>query len=170
MIVIPIFVQILLFPVIILILWTLLFNSKSSKFTKFMVEGGYLILVIPLMVLTFVLIPFLTVAFWLNTNESSKQIVQLFVFITIGIIIIVEYYYIKRIVKQIEEKEQMSIWQVFKRELDPEVKKARKQKLNERAEDSQTYLDAIEKMNAEKRKIDMDKKERLKRALLNESE
>lgn len=170
MIEIPTFVQILLFPVIILVLWTLLFNSKSSRFTKFIVEGGYLILVIPLTVLTFVLIPFLTVAFWLNTTDSSKQIVQLFVFITIGIVIIVEYYYIKRIVKQIEEKEQMSIWQVFKRELDPEIRKSRKQKLIDRSDESQSYLDAIEKMNAEKRKIDMDKKERLKRALLNESE
>lgn len=170
MIEIPILVQILLFPVIILILWTLLFNSKSSRFTKFIVESGYLILVIPLTVLTFVLIPFLTVAFWLNTTDSSKQIVQLFVFITIGIVIIVEYYYIKRIVKQIEEKEQMSIWQVFKRELDPEIRKSRKQKLRDRSDESQSYLDAIEKMNAEKRKIDMDKKERLKRALLNESE
>ncbi|MCE7737213.1 MAG: hypothetical protein GPJ54_20160 [Candidatus Heimdallarchaeota archaeon] len=167
---IPTFVQILLFPVLILILWTLLFNSKSSRFTKFVVEGGYLVLVIPLMVLTFVLIPFLTVAFWLNTTDMSKQIVQLFLFVTIGIVIIVEYYYIKRIIKQIEEKEQMSIWQVFKRELDPEVRKQRKLKLTERSEESQSYLDAIEKMNEEKRKIDMDKKERLKRALLNESE
>ncbi|MCE7735974.1 MAG: hypothetical protein GPJ54_13920 [Candidatus Heimdallarchaeota archaeon] len=170
MIEIPVIIQILLFPVIILVLWTLLFNSKSSRFTKFVVEGGYLVLVIPLMVLTFVLIPFMTVAFWLNTTESSKQIVQLFVFITIGIILIVEYYYIKRIVKQIEEKEQMTIWQVFKRELDPDVRNSRKKKLVERSEESQSYLDAIEKMNEEKRKMDMDKKERLKRALLNESD
>ncbi len=163
-------IQIIIFPIVTLLLWTLMFNSKNSRFTKFVVEGGYILFVIPIMTLTFLTIPFVAIAFWMNTTDVTDEIVKLYMAVVIIFIIIVEYYYIKRVIGQIEEKEQMSIWDVMKREMSSEHRENRKLTRDKRANESTTYFDEISKMNDEKRKIDLEKKEKLKRALLNEYE
>ncbi|MCY3414985.1 MAG: hypothetical protein INQ03_25265 [Candidatus Heimdallarchaeota archaeon] len=164
------FFQVLAFPVIVLVLWSLIFNSKNSRFTKFFIEGGYVFVVIPMMVLTFLTVPFFAVGFWLNSTDYSKEIVQLFIVIVIFATIIVEYYYGKKVISNIEEREQMPILQIIKRELDPEYRKQMKELRKERAEESGTYFDEITRMNERKRKLDLEKKEKLKKALLNEYE
>lgn len=164
------FLKILAFPVITLLLWTFLFNSKNSRFTKFVVEGGYVLFVIPIMVVTFLAIPLVAIGFWMNTTEMTQEIVQFFTGLVIVITIIVEYYYIKQVVKKIEEKEQMGIIDILKRELNPEYRKQRKVKQASRAEESDNYFSEISKMNDKKRMLELEKKEKLKRALLNEFE
>ena len=44
---IPTEIVILLFPIIVLVLWQLLFNSQNAMFTKAIVEGVFMLLGIP---------------------------------------------------------------------------------------------------------------------------
>ena len=60
--------------------------------------------------------------------------------------------------------------QIVKSWFDPEVRRKHAEMRQTRAEESEGYFDEIERMNAEKRKIDIEKKEKLKRALLNKYE
>ncbi len=161
-------IEIIAFPVVVLVLWQLLFNSKNSRFSKFVIEGGYLLLVIPIIVLTFLSVPLMAIAFWARSTDINAQFGLFFLGTFIGISLIVEYYYIKRMIKQLEEKEQMSFWQIIKRELNPDVRKERVKQKIETKEEAKSFFDEITEMNKERRELDREQKEKLRRALLGE--
>lgn len=165
---IPWWAQLLLFPVIALGLWMLLFNSKSSKFTKIVIEGGYLIFAIPLLVLTFLAVPLMLVGFYARTTGYTQEFGIIFIVSLIGFTLIFEYYYLRRMVRQIEEREQMSIWKVFRRELDPETRRKRAQNRIETKEEAVSFFDEIGVMNRQRRELDQEQKEKIRRALLGE--
>ncbi len=160
--------QLLLFPVIALGLWMFLFNSKSSRFTKFVIEGGYLVFAIPLLVLTFLAVPLMLVGFYARTSGYNREFGIIFLVSLIGFSLIFEYYYIRRIIRQIEEREQMSIWNVFRREINPEIRRLRAKNKIETKEEAVSFFDEISVMNKERRELDQEQKEKVRRALLGE--
>ena len=165
---IPWWGQLLLFPVIALGLWMFLFNSKSSKFTKFVIEGGYLVFAIPLLVLTFLAVPLMLVGFYARTTGYTKEFGIIFLVSLIGFSLIFEYYYLRRVIRQIEEREQMSIWNVFRREINPETRRQREKNRIETKEEAVSFFDEIGVMNKERRELDQEQKEKVRRALLGE--
>ena len=167
---IPVEVQILLFPIIAIGLWTLIFNSKNSYFTKIFVESGYLFVVIPLMVLTFLSVPAMMLMFWARATGQNREVTFAIVGVAIGMSIIVEYFYIKRLIRQVEEKEQMGIFSIIKRELKRDTHEERRVKKEETKDEAQDFFSEITEMNKQRRELDIEEKEKLRKALLGEME
>ncbi len=162
------YIQFLLFPIVVLGLWALLFNSKNTFFTKFFIEGGYLIFIIPLTVLTFLTVPMILVLFWASAtgkNEVSWALLG----ILVGISLIIEYFYIKRMIKQIEEKEQMPILDILRRELKRDTHKKRQKEKEQVKEEASSFYDELGELNRESRDRNREQKEKLSRALLGDS-
>lgn len=167
---IPAEVTILLFPIIAIGLWTLIFNSKNSYFTKIFVESGYLLVVIPLMVLTFLSVPAMMLMFWARATGQNREVTFAIVGLAIGMSIIVEYFYIKRLIRQVEEKEQLPIMQILRRELKRETHEDRRVKKEQTKDEAQDFFGEITVMNKKRRELDIEEKEKLRKALLGEIE
>ncbi|MEL0163981.1 hypothetical protein EB155_02610 [archaeon] len=163
---IPTEIVILLFPVIVLVLWQLMFNSQNAVFTKAIVEGGFMLLGIPVMILTFISIPTMAILFWANTQGYGRDAVTAILTISLIIILIVEYFWVKRQVKLIEERENMSIIDVIKRNFDSEYRKSKKEEKIENRDQAISFFDEISDMNKKRRELDQEEKEKLKKALL----
>lgn len=162
----PPWVQILLFPVLAMLIWTLLFNSKSSRFSKLLIEGGYLVFAIPLIVITFLSIPMMGIMFWAKEKPYAQQISLTFMALWIGATLIIEYYFIKSRIKRIEELEQMPIWDVIKRDFSKEYRETKKKNMELNKVEAVTFFDEITDLNRQKRELDREEKEKLRRALL----
>ncbi|MHA2501556.1 MAG: hypothetical protein ACXAE3_01605 [Candidatus Kariarchaeaceae archaeon] len=163
---IPSWLSIFAFPVVTITIWHLLFNSNNATFTKVVVEGGYMLLAIPLMVVTILAIPSMGVIFWATSNELDREVVVALIAIIVTIIIIVEYFWIKRQVKAIEEREQMTIWEWLRLEVSAEVRQTRKTAKIANKEQAVTFFDEITGINRERRELDRIQKEKLRKALL----
>ncbi|MHA2089645.1 MAG: hypothetical protein ACW98K_02200 [Candidatus Kariarchaeaceae archaeon] len=165
---IPAYIQIILFPIIVLGLWTLIFYSRNSYFTKIFIEGGYLLVGIPLMVLTLLSIPMMMVIFWASATDNNEVSFAL-LSILIGVSIIIEYAYLKRIIKQIEEKEELPILQILKRELRRDTHRVRKEKREVNKQEVTSFYDEITEMNIKASELDRQQKEKIRKALLGDS-
>lgn len=163
-----ILLQMFLFPVIVLGLWHLIFNSSNSVMTKIFVEGGYMLLGIPLIIVTFLSIPMLALMFWAPSAGKDTEVTQALLIVLGALTILAEYFWIKRQVNAIEEREQMSIWQFIRRELSKETRDQRRKDREESTEQSASYFDEISEMNRKRRELDREEKEKLRRALLGE--
>ncbi|MEK9715392.1 MAG: hypothetical protein VW394_01385, partial [Candidatus Heimdallarchaeota archaeon] len=86
--------------------------------------------------------------------------------ISLIIILIVEYFWVKRQVKLIEERENMSIIDVIKRNFDSEYRKSKKEEKIENRDQAISFFDEISDMNKKRRELDQEEKEKLKKALL----
>ena len=163
---IPTPIIILLFPVIVLVLWQLMFNSQNAVFTKAIVEGGFMLLGIPVMILTFISVPTMAILFWANTRGIGRDVVSGILIVSLIIILIVEYFWVKRQIKIIEEKENMGIIDIIKRNFDSEYRKTKKTEKLENRDQAISFFDEISDMNKKRRELDQEEKEKLKKALL----
>ena len=161
-------VIIIAFPIITLVLWQLLFNSKNSYFTKAVVEGGYMLLGIPLIILTFLSIPLMALLLWAQSQNIGSEITTALLVVLGLSTLIVEYYWIRRQIRMIEEREQMSIWAYLKRSTSKEYRENVAQEKKENKKQAESFFDEITDMNRKRRELDREEKEKLRRALLGE--
>jgi len=166
--IIPSWFVIFLFPIVTILLWHLLFNSSNVLFTKVIVEGGYMLMGIPIMIITILSIPTMGVIFWANSQDLGKEVILAVLAITGVVIIIVEYVWIKKQINSIEEREQMSIWSYYRLQLSPEVRKSKMEARKKNKDEAASYFDEIQIMNQKRRELDREEKEKLRRALLGE--
>lgn len=163
-----VWLQLIVFPVATLGIWTLLFNSQNTLFTKIFIEGGYLIFVVPLVILTFLSIPAMALIFWANSAGFGQEMTYSILAVSIGVTLIIEYFYIKRQIRIIEEREQMSFWKWIRREMDSETQQERSEKKVKTKDEAREFFDEISIMNKKKRDLDREQKEKLRKALLGE--
>ena len=72
----------------------------------------------------------------------------------------------KRQIKLIEERENMSIIDVIKRNFDGDYRKAKKEEKIENRDQAISFFDEISDMNKKRRELDEEEKNKLKKALL----
>lgn len=121
---------------------------------------------IPLIVLTFLSIPMMALLFWAPSAGLDTE-VTLALGAILGVLILLgEYYWIKRQINIIEEREQMTIWQYLKRQTSSEYRAAKREERIANKEEAADYFDEISEMNRKRRELDREEKEKLRRALL----
>ena len=123
---------------------------------------------IPLIILTFLSIPMMALLFWANSQDIGKQVTTAMLIVLGFTILLVEYFWIKRQIKMIEEREQMSFWEYLKVSTSKEHRDAKEQKRKENKEEAASFFDEISDMNKKRRELDREEKEKLRRALLGE--
>jgi len=121
---------------------------------------------IPLIVLTFLSIPMMALLFWAPSVGLDTE-VTLALSAILGVLILLgEYYWIKRQINIIEEREQMTIWQYLKRQTSSEYREKKREERIANKEQAADYFDEISEMNRKRRELDREEKEKLRRALL----
>lgn len=127
-----------------------------------------MVLGIPLMIITILSIPTIGVIFWANSQNLGREVILALLAIIGTIIFVVEYFWIKKQVNEIERREQMSIWAYYKLQFSSEVRKAKADARKRNKDESVSYFDEIHVMNKKRRELDRVEKEKLRRALLGE--
>lgn len=167
---IPTWLLLLAFPVVVLGIWHLLFNSTNPIITKILVEGGYMLLGIPILILTFLSIPMMALLFWAPSAGLDQEVTIGLGVVMLVLVILAEYFWIQRAIRQLEEREGMSVWEYLKKTASAEERAARKERKIKNKEQSEDYFDEITEMNRKKRELDREEKEKLRRALLGDVE
>jgi len=161
------FLPVIVLPFIVLGIWAFLFYNGSPAFTQIVIQGFFLLIGIPMLVFIGVSVVLMALAFPLQSNpEAFQTFAQILLWAYIGIVFILEYIYISRLVTKIEEREHMSIWRVFIRSFDAEYRKSIKERKESNYQNNRTFFDQITNLNSEKRDEERMAKERLRTVLL----
>ena len=123
---------------------------------------------IPLIILTFLSIPMMALLFWAPSAGVSREVTVALIGVFGGLTLLAEYFWIKKQVNGIEDRENMNIWQYLRREMSKDVREQRAMDRLENKEQSTNYFDEISEMNRKRRELDREEKEKLRRALLGE--
>ena len=161
------FLPVIVLPFIVLGIWAFLFYNGSPIFTQIVIQGFFLLIGIPLLVFIGVSVVLMALAFPLQSNPDAFQtFAQILLWAYIGIVFILEYIYISRLVAKIEEREHMSIWRVFIRSFDSEYRASIKERKESNYQNNRTFFDQITDLNSKKRDEERLAKERLRTVLL----
>lgn len=161
------FLPVIVLPFIVLGIWAFLFYNGSPIFTQIVIQGFFLLIGIPLLVFIGVSVVLMALAFPLQSNPDAFQtFAQILLWAYIGIVFILEYIYISRLVAKIEEREHMSIWRVFIRSFDSEYRASIKERKESNYKNNRTFFDQITDLNTKKRDEERLAKERLRTVLL----
>ncbi len=161
------YTPVIVLPFIVLGVWAFLFYNGSPVFTQIVIQGFWLLLALPMLVMIGLSVVLLAFALPLQNNpEVFDAFGQIIVVLFFGITFILEYIYISRLIAKIEEKEQMSIWAVIKRSFDADYRKSVKAKKQATLEENRSFFDQITDLNAKKREEEKAAKERLRTVLL----
>lgn len=152
-------------PIIVLAIWAVLFYNGSPFLTQIIINILYLFLGIPFIVLVFLSIPLIAFSMYFSTSQYletfySGMVIAFFVFT-----IIIQYFYIKKTIRIVEEREQMPILQVVKREFNSDYRKNRLNKRKQTVKENVDFFDKITEHNKEKRQKEREERERLRKAL-----
>ncbi|MHA2501560.1 MAG: hypothetical protein ACXAE3_01625 [Candidatus Kariarchaeaceae archaeon] len=127
-----------------------------------------MILGIPLIVFTLLSIPTIALVFWAPSQGLAREVTIAVGAVMIVVTLIAEYYWIKRQINDIEEREGMSFWAYLRKEASSETRDKRRQDKIENKSKNQDYFSDITEMNRQRRELDRAEKEKLRRALLGE--
>ncbi len=163
------YLPVIVLPFIVLLIWLLFFFNGSPLLTQLLTQLGLLFLAIPLIVIIFLSVPVLAFGLFLGTTQYIEEFAQIIIASFFVFTFIIQYFYIRRIIDQIEEKEKMPFLAVLKREFfDKEYRRQIQEKKKKRVEETRGYFDQITVLNKEKKEQEKMERERLRKVLMGE--
>ncbi len=163
------YLPVIVLPFIVILIWMVFFYNGSPFLTQMLIQLGYLFMAIPLIVAIFLSVPLLAFGLFIGTTDYAEEFTTGLVILFFVFTILIQYFYIRRIIRDLEEREKMPIWQIIKRELfDKEYRRQIREMKKRRVEETRDYFDTITVLNKEKREKDKLERERLRKVLMGE--
>ncbi len=163
------YLPVIILPFIVILVWMVFFYNGSPFLTQMLIQLGYLFLAVPLIVAIFLSIPLLAFGLFIGTTEYAEAFTTTILVLFIVFTFLIQYFYVKKIITDIEEKEQMPILQIIKRDLfDKEYREKVRQRKMKRVEETRDYFDTITVLNKEKKEKEKLERDRLRKVLMGE--
>lgn len=163
------YLPVIILPFIVILVWMVFFYNGSPFLTQMLIQLGYLFLAVPLIVLIFLSVPMLAFGLFVTTTEYAEAFSTALLVLFIVFTFLAQYFYVKKIIQELEEKEKMPILQIIRRELfDKEYKENIRQRKKKRVEETRDYFDTITVLNKEKKEKEKMERDRLRKVLMGE--
>ncbi|RMG28099.1 MAG: hypothetical protein D6732_19495 [Methanobacteriota archaeon] len=163
------YLPVIILPFIVILVWMVFFYNGSPFLTQMLIQLGYLFLAVPLIVAIFLSIPILAFGLFIGTTAYAEAFTTTILVLFIVFTFLIQYFYVKRIIRDLEEKEQMPILQIIKRDLfDKEYREQMRQRKKKRVEETRDYFDTITILNKEKKEKEKLERDRLRKVLMGE--
>lgn len=159
------FLPVIVMPIVVIGIWALIFYNGNPVLTQIVIQMGYIFFAIPLIVGIFLSIPILMFTLALADTQWNNAFANfLFISFFVGTFI-TQYFYIKRKVGEIEEREALPIWQVIRREFDRDYRRQQKIQRQQTVTENKDFFSQITDLNKEKRQKEKEDREKLRRVL-----
>jgi hypothetical protein len=159
------YLPVILLPVVLIGVWAILFFNGSPAFTQIMIQLSFIFIAIPILVAIFLTVPLIIFALALADTQYNEPFLYMIIVSMIVLTLLTQYFYIKRKVKELEEKENMTIMAIFRREMNSDYRKEQKRTKKETVEHSRGFFDEIAALNSEKRAKEKEDREKLRKVL-----